>query len=412
MSAPFLLGVNYWPRRKAMYWWNHFDRGEVAEEFALIRDLGLKIVRIFLLWDDFQPQPQTVNPTQLANLEVVSDLAADLDLQLDITFFTGHMSGPNWAPRWLLDGPLPPAASGREVVSAGSVTRRGYRNMFHDPQALEAERLLLRMVVGRLKDHPAIWAWNLGNEPDLFAQPQRDRDGQAWVREMRQLIRKIDARHPVTCGLHGDSLLMNNGLRVDQIFTEVDIAVMHAYPMYTPWARGPLDPDFLPFMCALTAVLSGKAVLMEEFGGPTNTPRKPSGILQWTETNGRPREQFMASEEDMAAFLKQVLPRLHTSGAKGAFLWCFADYVPELWEVPPCNNAHHERSFGLVRTDGSLKPHAHIVQAFADTDPRVRPRPEYARLQVDPERYYADPANQIQRHYQDYLDRLASVTKE
>ena len=37
MSEKFTLGVNYWPRRKAMYWWSNFDAGEVLEEFTVIR---------------------------------------------------------------------------------------------------------------------------------------------------------------------------------------------------------------------------------------------------------------------------------------------------------------------------------------------------------------------------------------
>jgi hypothetical protein len=28
-GEPFMLGVNYWPRAKAMYWWADFDPGEV-----------------------------------------------------------------------------------------------------------------------------------------------------------------------------------------------------------------------------------------------------------------------------------------------------------------------------------------------------------------------------------------------
>ncbi len=71
MDELFVLGVNYWPRRMAMYWWNDFYPGEVHEEFALLRDLGLSLVRIFLLWDDFQPTPDTVVPELLANLETV-----------------------------------------------------------------------------------------------------------------------------------------------------------------------------------------------------------------------------------------------------------------------------------------------------------------------------------------------------
>ncbi|HEY6634265.1 MAG TPA: hypothetical protein VI141_01480, partial [Acidimicrobiia bacterium] len=101
--TPFLTGVNYWPRRKAMYWWSDFDPVEVADEFDVIAALGMDVVRIFLLWDDFQPSPDEVDPAALRHLVEVCDIAAARRLGLDVTFFTGHMSGPNWAPRWLLD---------------------------------------------------------------------------------------------------------------------------------------------------------------------------------------------------------------------------------------------------------------------------------------------------------------------
>src|SRR5260370_17787851 len=77
---PFTLGVNYWPRRKAMYWWSQFDAGEVRDEFALIRELGLTLVRIFLLWDDFQPAPDQVSRERLAHLPAVADIPAALCL--------------------------------------------------------------------------------------------------------------------------------------------------------------------------------------------------------------------------------------------------------------------------------------------------------------------------------------------
>jgi endo-1,4-beta-mannosidase len=102
MNQPFILGVNYWPRRKAMYWWSDFDAGEVCEEFSIIQELGLTLVRIFLLWEEFQPAPDEISTSRLKNLTSVCDIAADLDLKLDVTFFTGHMSGPNWVPTWML----------------------------------------------------------------------------------------------------------------------------------------------------------------------------------------------------------------------------------------------------------------------------------------------------------------------
>ena len=136
-------------------------------------------------------------------------------------------------------------------------------------------------MVETYRDHDAIWMWNLGNEPDLFAWPPSARAGRAWVAEMTALIHDLDDQHPVTCGLHLPSLLEDNGLRVHEVFAETDVAVMHAYPMYTPWARGPLDPELVPFSCALTSALCGKPTLMEEWGGPTLPPGEASRVITW-----------------------------------------------------------------------------------------------------------------------------------
>jgi endo-1,4-beta-mannosidase len=409
MPEPFVLGVNYWPRRKAMYWWSDFDAGEVDEEFAVIASIGMQIVRIFLLWDDWQPTPDTVSETCLNNLGVVCDLAQKHNLQLDVTFFTGHMSGPNWSPKWLLDKDAPPASPYidyvRQIVSGGQVVDSLYRNPFSDPIALDAARLLLDTVVTRYKDHPAIWMWNLGNEPDLFAWPADAAAGRAWVREMTQLIKAIDSKHPVTCGLHSDSLHRNNGLRIDHVYPETDVAVMHSYPMYTPWAKGPLDTNFVPYTCALTTALCGKPTLMEEWGGCTAQKGESSYTWEWT-AYGKPRTQFMASETEFAAYIEGVLPNLVQVGATGAMLWCYADYVPELWDKPPCGESRHERFFGLVRPDGTLKPHAEVIKRFSETKPMVQPAKHKVELDVTPDEYYVNPLNHIVRLYEKYLAQL------
>lgn len=115
--------------------------------------------------------------------------------------------------------------------------------MFNYPTALSAERLLITTVVGEFADHHTIWMWNLGNEPHLFAHPDTASAGRHWVSEMSGLVRSLDPLHPVTTGLHVASLLEDNGLRVDQVFAEGDLAVMHGYPMCVPWARHELVPD-------------------------------------------------------------------------------------------------------------------------------------------------------------------------
>jgi endo-1,4-beta-mannosidase len=403
-GAPFVLGVNYWPRRKAMEWWKRFDRGEVREEFDLIRELRLTKVRIFLLWEDFQPAPDRVSTKALDHLVAVADAADDRGLGLDITFFTGHMSGPNWAPGWLLDREGDKAPGGLRVVSGERVTTSGYRNPYVDPLALAAERLLLREVVGLLVQHPAVWLWNLGNEPDLFALPPSSATGARWVADHTELIRELDATRPITIGTHVPSLESDNGLRVDAVFETCDLSVMHAYPVYATWAVTPTDPELVPFVCALTASLSGRPVLAEEFGACTAPPGQPTQTLEW-EVDGVKRRQLMLAEDELATYLDEVLPRLVEIGAIGALPWCFADYDESLWKRPPLDHAWHERYFGLVRPDGSLKPHADVIKRFAATNPTVRPPSARARIGISGSDYYRDPKRTLVELYREFREK-------
>jgi endo-1,4-beta-mannosidase len=385
-----------------MYWWSSFDASEVREEFKTIAGLGLGLVRIFLLWEDWQPTPSRVDQQALANLEQVCDIAAELGLQLDVTFFTGHMSGPSWVPAWMLRWDKPVPVRVRQVVSKGEAAECGYANPYSDPETIRAAELLLNTVVTRLKDHAAIGLWNLGNEPDLFAWPKDVANGRAWVRRMTNLIRRMDPAHPVTCGLHTRNLLEDNGLRVHDVFAEVDTAVMHGYPMYLDWARDPLDPDLVPFLCALISALCGKPTLMEEFGGCTVGPGKPSSVWKWI-SYGKARQQFMASEEALVTYIEQVLPRLVEVGALGAVIWCYADYAPRLYDRPPCDESWHERFFGLVRPDGSLKPHAEVLKRFAATKPTVQPASRQVILDVSAEAYYLEPLAHAQRLFASFV---------
>ncbi|CAN5703570.1 hypothetical protein BH24ACT5_BH24ACT5_26420 [soil metagenome] len=405
----FTLGVNYWPRRKAMRFWADFDTAEVREEFSVIAELGLHVVRIFLLWDDWQPAPDRVSTSRLDDLVAVADIADELGMGLDITFFTGHMSGPNWAPGWLVGGDDRPG--GRLVVTSHRYIDGGYRNPYLDATALTAQRLQLGEVIGVMAEHPAIWMWNLGNEPDLFGRPEDHRAGRAWVREMVEVVRRYDDRHPVTCGLHAESLIADVGFRPGEVFGEVDVAVMHAYPQYVDWGREPLDPAVVPFACALTSTLAGRPVLMEEFGGCTAEPGASSFWWEW-DIEGRRQRQFLAAEEELAAHVETVLGNLVRTGATGAMLWCFADYDRALWDQPPCDTARHERFFGLVRPDGTLKPHADVVRRFASTSPGVEVAPPWAALTDHRDEpltevvFYEDPTGHVSRLFQDFAEAL------
>lgn len=416
MADPFVLGVNYWPRKKAMYWWANFDADEVREEFEIIASLGMTVVRLFLLWDDWQPSSDSVSSERLRDLGIVCDIASELGIGLDVTFFTGHMSGPNWSPRWLLDKntqPYAPAPANyiRQVISEGKIVDMPYRNMFHDAEALKAERLLLKTVVNEYKDHDAIWLWNLGNEPDLFAQPHTAEAGREWVKSMRDTILEIDPNHDVTCGLHVANVIADNGLHIDKVFGEMDVAVMHGYPMYIPWAKHNLDADFMPYLCALVTALCGKPTLAEEWGGCTAPYGEESSIWEWESYRGIHRKQFMASEIALADYISATLPKLQEVGSTGSVFWCYADYSEELWNKPPCDphGAKHERHFGLVRPDGSLKPHAEVIRKFAETNPTVQPASRTVTLDITADEYYKNPDFHAQRLYKDYLTRYENA---
>ena len=45
-ARTFELGINYWPRRRAMYMWRDFDLAEIRDELAHIADMGFDTVRL------------------------------------------------------------------------------------------------------------------------------------------------------------------------------------------------------------------------------------------------------------------------------------------------------------------------------------------------------------------------------
>jgi endo-1,4-beta-mannosidase len=61
---------------------------------------------------------------------------------------------------------------------------------------------------------------------------------------------------------------------------------------------------------------------------------------------------------------------LHADGRLGAYWWCWSDFERSHTE-PPFDLAPHERTFGIVRSDGSEKPVAAALSAFARERRRV-----------------------------------------
>ena len=95
----FLLGLNYWPARTFTRMWAEFDARRIDRDFEAIAGLGLRLVRLFLFWADFQPEPDRIDPRQLANLDAVFASAERHGLLLMPTLFVGHIERAELAAR-------------------------------------------------------------------------------------------------------------------------------------------------------------------------------------------------------------------------------------------------------------------------------------------------------------------------
>jgi endo-1,4-beta-mannosidase len=343
----FTLGVNYWPRKKAMYWWKDFDRAEVESEFAQIAALRLQVARIFLLWEDFQPAPDRVSDRALADLGVVLDVAQEAGLQVMPTFFTGHMSGINWWPVWaLLDEEDP---RGMLRMAGGEYTTRVGRDPYADPMMLDAETRLVSAVCERYGSHPAIYSWNFSNEPDLFAVPKEYTDSAAWNETLTATVRRYSSR-PVSAGMHLPTIAGYNGFRPDMLAPFEDFLSMHAYSIYYRETEqdDPMNSDVVPLASLVTEALGGKRVLFEEFGYASSEHGDVSEH-KTVRRGAQESSQYFADDEAGGRYYRDVLEKLARCGSLGAFGWMFSDYVPSLWDKPPYDTHEHERFFGLTR---------------------------------------------------------------
>jgi endo-1,4-beta-mannosidase len=382
----FSLGVNYWPRRSAMAMWRRFDPGEIREDFARMAELGLDAVRFFVQRSDFQPDAHTIDPTMLARLETLADLVAEAGLQAMPTLFCGHMSGVNWLPSWTLD-PATPAGRFRTITERGE-SPYGIGDFYQVGELLDAQVRFARAVGERLRAHPAVMAWDLGNEFSNLREPASDADAAQWSRTLVDVLQSASGL-PVTAGTHGEDLTLDRRIRLSSLCALYPYATMHGYSVYSTFARNRLDAEVVPFLAALTAAFSHKPVLFTEFGNPASQP-------------GTALPFASLDEDEMATYCTAVLRRLHADGHLGAWWWCWTDYDEALRDEPPFDRAPHERAFGILRSNGSDKPVAAALAAFARQRRSVLPAPP-TPVDIPEAAYYAALPNATEAAYATFL---------
>jgi endo-1,4-beta-mannosidase len=388
----FRLGVNYWPAETAMDWLAAYDPVVTRQDFARARRAGFDSLRVFVRWADIQPAEDTIDATILGRLVDAADAAAEAGLGIVVTLFVGHMSGVNWMPRWATGGADGDVRFRVVAPCAEPSPGRVLRNWYSDAGIVAAQERLARAVGRALHGHQAIWMWDLGNENSNCTIPADAAAGDEWLERLTGALRACDPGRPITVGTHMEDLENDRRIGPADVARHCEVVSMHGYPAYTAWADGPTDDQLLPFLALVTGWLAGGApVLFEEFGLPTGSP------------GGRGAGR-LSHEQAAAAYTGRALDGLRHSGCVGALLWCFADYAPALHGRPPFDQAVHERSFGLWRSDGSAKPA--VAEVTRRVGRRRLTRPAHlAWLDIGVDEFAADPGRQLPRLYRRYRQR-------
>lgn len=396
-----LTGINYWPQDKAMYWWRHFDLQELHEDFENLARWKFKIVRLFLNWEDFQPQPDKIARGPLDALLKVADTAWQNGIYIMPTFFCGHMSGINWVPEWLLDKNT--TSKRFSVFSNNRLCDYGIRNFYNEDEVIAAQIMQIEKICSELQGHSALYAYDLGNEPSNLAIPPNRTAAQKWLKKITQSIKTISPQTPITIGMHAEDLEEDRNFWPQDAALYCDFLSMHGYPIYLTWVEDKLDPDLLPFLGLLTHWLGKKPVMIQEFGLPTYPVINPFPEVKVTDT-----KYPLFTEQAALRYYTQVLRRLQAYGFSGALAWCYGDYSPSLWNKPPLDNITHERYFGLFRHDGTPKQ---AVRAFSHPDSGNSPA-EWQKnsfsincdwlTDFNPEQFYLNPRYNLPFLFQKY----------
>lgn len=207
----------------------------------------------------------------------------------------------------------------------------------HDAQELYFSHV--RKIVGRVNsvtgkrylEDPAIFSWQLGNEPRCFSDDAAHRDGFiSWMTEAARIIREIDPNHMISTGSEGlrgceddESLLR----RVASI-PGIDYMTIHIWPYNWGWAHGEsLQEDMDNAKEKTTEYIALHADIAREYGLPVVA-----------EEFGFPRDGFATSMESPVTLRDEYYSHVFSfvgSLLEGANFWGwsgFAKPVSDQWE--------------------------------------------------------------------------------
>jgi hypothetical protein len=281
-----IKGVNYYPQATP---WNmygdNFNIGIIKNDFKIIKDAGLNSIRIFVPYLDFGKA--NVKPEKLEKLQKVLDTALEQDLKVVITLFDFY---------------------GNYDVLDWTLNHR------------HAEK-----IVKRFKDHEAILAWDIKNEPNLDFDSRGKENVTAWLDFMIILIKSIDKKHPVTIG-------WSNTKSATILKDKVDVVSFHYYDELAEFENEYLD---------LKNKIKNKPLILQEFG---------------VSSYGGFWRPFVSSEKKQAHFYKEI-QKIMSKNSIPFISWTLYDFdnIPKevLGRLPWRTNP--QKKFGFISNTGKNK---------------------------------------------------------
>ena len=345
-DGEFFVGCNYWAKNAGMYMWSQWAPDVVERELAELSKHGVRVMRVFPLWPDFQPLTgdcyaggnyrsflQNNKPLQnsagvdeemLKRFRFFCDVAQKNDIKLIVGIVTGWMSGRQFVPAVFEE-----------------------KNVLSDPKAVMWQTRFVKYFVKNLKDHPAIAAWDYGNECNCMGA-----NDQAmfynWMEHIGSAIRLQDPTRPVVSGMHGLSTCetANEPIRLNAEIS--DILCTHPYALYVP---GCGKEPFNTMRVELHP--TAESLLYRDLGG------KPCFV----EEIGNLGTEY-ASDARSASGLRVTMFSAWANDLKGCLWWCNSDQ--EVLDFPPYSLTACERELGLLRQDYSPKPIMLEMKKFQD----------------------------------------------
>ena len=155
-SNHFIYGTQYYRNPTP-------DRSQWESDLKNIKELGLKDVKFWVQWRANHIAPDKFD---FSDIDELMDLALKNDLRVTLNVIF------DVAPIWLLKmypDAVQVMANGQKVIQSAVGHRQlgGFPGTcYNHKESYEYRKLFLKKVVERYKDHPAMYMWDIWNEPE------------------------------------------------------------------------------------------------------------------------------------------------------------------------------------------------------------------------------------------------------